>query len=299
MSTDDLRRLRDLDDDLGAAFRSADFDGPGPEAKAALTAALGTAGIVTVKAATAVTTATAAKTTVGVTITPTAAGATAAKASASIIVAKWVVASAVLVGATASTYAVRRTPEPSTVSAPSASPTISPGPPARTAFPIESHAVSSEALRAPAASDTVPAPDIAAAPDTSVRASAVSSASGVSPASASGRASAVSSASGVSPASASVPILPARPTVADEISELDRARAELAANDPSTALASLDRYRTRFPHGVLEEESTILEIEALARAGRVDRARMLGAAFLDARPASPLASRVRRVVGAP
>ena len=62
---------------------------------------------------------------------------------------------------------------------------------------------------------------------------------------------------------------------------------------------TLEHYRARFPMGVMEEEARVLEIEALARAGQSARARELGGQFLASRPASPLAERVRRVVGGP
>ncbi|MEZ4447497.1 MAG: hypothetical protein R3B72_50945 [Polyangiaceae bacterium] len=89
--------------------------------------------------------------------------------------------------------------------------------------------------------------------------------------------------------------IPARPSLAEEVAALDRARKALA-DDPEGALDALDDYRERFHDGALAEEAEVLQIESLARAGKADATRARAAAFLAAHPESPLAPRVRAVV---
>jgi len=82
-------------------------------------------------------------------------------------------------------------------------------------------------------------------------------------------------------------------SIAGEIAALDRARRALASGDAGAALGGLDRYRADFPRGVLQQEASVLRIEALWRAGQRARARELTRAFERAHPGSPHLERIR------
>jgi outer membrane protein assembly factor BamD (BamD/ComL family) len=86
--------------------------------------------------------------------------------------------------------------------------------------------------------------------------------------------------------------------LSDEIVPIDRARAALSRGDTDTALRTLDEYDREFSQGTLAPEAAVLRIEALTGAGRSGEARAAARAFLAAHPTSPLASRVRKVLGA-
>lgn len=279
-------RLRDLDDDLGAAFRSADIDAPSPDAKIALLGALGLGvGVASTNAATVV--ATTGKGVASVAPPAAGAGVASAKASAVVIAAKWIVLSGLLVGAaTAAVFAAVRHEQPTVVAGASSLPVpaVRPSAAAVTGRPPPIEAPASAEPQAPVVSVEAlpPAPTIAPRITTPIVASSASSTE-VSP----------------EPALFAGQSSAAEPTVAEEIADLDRARKELAAGQPAKAVAILERHRARFPNGVMDEEASVLLIEALARAGEAERARSLGKAFLAARPASPLAARVRRIVDAP
>jgi hypothetical protein len=77
---------------------------------------------------------------------------------------------------------------------------------------------------------------------------------------------------------------------------LDGARTTLAAGDARRALARLDEFDRRFPHGPLHEESLLLRIEALAREGDRPSAAALADRFLRAYPASVQADRVASIL---
>lgn len=82
-----------------------------------------------------------------------------------------------------------------------------------------------------------------------------------------------------------------------EVAALDAARKNLD-KDPRAALAAMDAYDDKFKKdGVLGQEADVMRIDALARAGQNDRARALGNAFLARHPSSPLAQRVRSILG--
>jgi hypothetical protein len=104
-----------------------------------------------------------------------------------------------------------------------------------------------------------------------------------------------------SPARSSGPLPPmaALPAddLAEEMSSLEAARASLRRGDTGMALRELARYASRFPHGLLEPESIVLRIETqLARGDRAGGA-ALGRRFLAAFPGSPLAPRVKSLLG--
>jgi len=81
--------------------------------------------------------------------------------------------------------------------------------------------------------------------------------------------------------------------LADEIARLDSVRKLLAANRAKPALAALRSYEREHPSGALQQEATLLRIEAFHRAGDLVRARTLADRFLAEHPDSPHAPRVR------
>lgn len=80
----------------------------------------------------------------------------------------------------------------------------------------------------------------------------------------------------------------------DEIRLMDRARAALRSGAPDQALSLLGRYTQRFPNGAFRQEATVLELEALERAGQRRKASSLAQKFLDEHPESPHVERVGR-----
>jgi hypothetical protein len=86
-------------------------------------------------------------------------------------------------------------------------------------------------------------------------------------------------------------------SLADELRMVDAAREALSAGNPGEAIAALDRYRSRYPRARLGDESTALRIEALLARGSKSEAVALAHRFLSAHPTSPLAQRVRTLVG--
>jgi hypothetical protein len=86
-------------------------------------------------------------------------------------------------------------------------------------------------------------------------------------------------------------------SIAGEISALDRIREQLSAGDTRAALRALDRYRSTFPGGVLQQEAAALRIEALARAGERAQAAQLAQRFAREHPNSPHLDRIRSLTG--
>jgi hypothetical protein len=305
-------RLRDLDDELGAAFRSADRDAPRPEAKAALMAALGVGAVAAASTASAAAAA-------GAATTAAAGGSTAAAAKGVglAVIAKWVLASAVIVGGTAATvHAVSQPDPPAVVAASPARPTVAVNgsrgatPPQPALAPGEASPREPAATAAIAAAAVAPTPTAAAtAPPAPARVGPAApglTGAGVTPAPAGAppAAAAPVAAAPVAPAPAAAPPAavaddpaPRRATVGDEIAALDRARSQLASGNGAGALEALRDYRRSFPAGVLAQEASVLEIESLAAAGQGDRARTLGGRFVAEHPRSPLIPRVQRAMG--
>jgi TolA-binding protein len=83
----------------------------------------------------------------------------------------------------------------------------------------------------------------------------------------------------------------------DEIRLMDQARAALRAGSADKALALLARYAQRYPEGAFRQEATVLQLEALERAGQRSKASSLARKFLDEHPESPHVERVGRAVG--
>jgi hypothetical protein len=67
--------------------------------------------------------------------------------------------------------------------------------------------------------------------------------------------------------------------------------------DPRRALATWERYRIRYPRGLLRTEADISVIEALARVGEEKRALGEAVAFLEQHPGSERRAEVARVAG--
>lgn len=308
-------RLRDLDDDLGAAFRSADRDAPRPEAKAALMAALGV-GAATLATASAAT-ATAGGAASGAATTAAAGGSTAAaaKGAGMAAVLKWVVASAVVVSGGAATVHAVSSPDPSRGVPPAY---VAPFQNAPTARPTAARNAESAATIAPSEepppTTTRAQPPMAPmAPMTpSAEVAEVAENTPLAPAHlASAQAGVTNGGAPAQPASPRLSPDPAvgrgaaradnegagRPTVGDEIAHLDRARSLLAQGRGAEALEAINSYRRTFPAGVLAEEAAVLEVESLASAGQHERARSFGARFVTGHPRSPLVPRVVRAIG--
>jgi hypothetical protein len=83
-----------------------------------------------------------------------------------------------------------------------------------------------------------------------------------------------------------------------EIGFLDGARAALAAGQPGRALAIVDDYGQRFPHGHFEPEAFVVRLDALVRSGDGERAQRLARDYLATHPNTPHAPRIRRVLEA-
>jgi len=83
-------------------------------------------------------------------------------------------------------------------------------------------------------------------------------------------------------------------TLGQEIGLLETARQALAAGDAERALSTIASYRRRFPHGALEQEATVLEVDALEAKGREQQASSLKEQFLAEHPDSPHTQRVQR-----
>ena len=71
-----------------------------------------------------------------------------------------------------------------------------------------------------------------------------------------------------------------------EIMLLDAARAATLNGDPARAMQKLDRYRSDFPAGSLNEEASVLRIEVLVRLGDVTKAERLAREFAASHPTS-------------
>jgi hypothetical protein len=80
--------------------------------------------------------------------------------------------------------------------------------------------------------------------------------------------------------------------LAKETASVSRIRSQLGARNFSGALAGVRTHRGTFPRGLLEQEVTVLEIEAHQGLGQEDRACALGRSFLDAHPTSAHRTRV-------
>lgn len=71
--------------------------------------------------------------------------------------------------------------------------------------------------------------------------------------------------------------------LAAELAELERARARLRTGDATGALSLLDAHAAHHPKGVLSTEATLLRVEALVAAGRMDEAKRVAGPLVDRR----------------
>jgi hypothetical protein len=79
---------------------------------------------------------------------------------------------------------------------------------------------------------------------------------------------------------------------------LDRARRQLASDEPAQALAFLEQHARRFPRGQLSEEREAMWVNVLALLGRAGEAKVRGKAFEERFPRSLMGSSVRAAVRA-
>jgi hypothetical protein len=104
------------------------------------------------------------------------------------------------------------------------------------------------------------------------------------------RAAGVTAASGSSAGVA--PVAPS--SLGQELALLDAARQALTAGEAEKTLALISSYRKRFPDGALEQEATVLEVDALEAKGRAAQASDLKEQFLAEHPDSAHRERVKR-----
>jgi hypothetical protein len=77
---------------------------------------------------------------------------------------------------------------------------------------------------------------------------------------------------------------------------LDRARADIVAEEAEAALEVLQRHRSTFPNGILADERDALSVEALVGARRYAEARRLAREFTARTPGSLFALTVRSAI---
>lgn len=86
-------------------------------------------------------------------------------------------------------------------------------------------------------------------------------------------------------------------TLQEQIALIDRARTAARSGQPAATLAALAEYSKQFPRGELQQEATMLRIEALVARGDKRSAAVLGRRFLAEHPRSALSGRVRQLIG--
>ncbi len=84
-----------------------------------------------------------------------------------------------------------------------------------------------------------------------------------------------------------------RSTLVDERVLLDRARRQLASDEPAQALVFLEQHAQRFGRGELTEEREAMRINVLVQLGRKDEAKARGEAFAARFPNSIMGTSVR------
>jgi len=93
-------------------------------------------------------------------------------------------------------------------------------------------------------------------------------------------------------ASSPAPAASTSPRIHEELVHM-RTLRQLAATDPTAALAMADEGQRRFAAGVFTQEREVIAIEALQRLGQADTARRRATRFLEDHPESPFADKVR------
>ena len=89
-----------------------------------------------------------------------------------------------------------------------------------------------------------------------------------------------------------------RSTLVDERLLLDRARQQLASEEPARALVFLEQHAKRFVRGELTEEREAMRINVLVQLGRTEEANTRGAAFAARFPNSIMGASVRSALKA-
>lgn len=82
-----------------------------------------------------------------------------------------------------------------------------------------------------------------------------------------------------------------------ELNLIDGARAALLRGEPSSALRTLQTYRSQFPRGALQAEATVQRVEALIAIGDRGSASTIGESFLARHPESPYSQRIASLLG--
>jgi len=93
-------------------------------------------------------------------------------------------------------------------------------------------------------------------------------------------------------------VQPPRSTLVDERVLLDRARRQLASDEPARALVFLEQHAQRFARGELSEEREAMRINVLVQLGRKDEAKASGDAFAVRFPNSIMGASVRAALKA-
>ena len=92
---------------------------------------------------------------------------------------------------------------------------------------------------------------------------------------------------------------PVESDLAREIRNLDHAKSALSGGDPGAALGLLAQHRREFPRTNLDQEVSVLELEALVRLGQRERAAALAQAFRVQYPRSTHLLRINSLLAAP
>ena len=274
------RRLKDEGGPAADLLRSASDDAPPPSTRHALALALGIPTAAPLLPPTAAATPAAAAPTAAA---PTAAAAVGGAKVAVPLVVKAVAAIGLLVGGGAVVVKATSTSTTAPMASPMPRPTPTPPPPPRAVEAVAPAPVVAPVAPAPAPREPAPSaikPAATSAPHSPSRA--------VTPPPAEPTA-----------AADDAPSAPPRSTLADEVALIDAAVAAVRRHDPAAALATLDRYAQQFPGGVMAQEASVARIQAMVAAGDVEGAHRLGNQFLAAHAGSPLAQRVRALIGAP
>jgi hypothetical protein len=96
----------------------------------------------------------------------------------------------------------------------------------------------------------------------------------------------------VAPAPVAVPAVLSPDDLNAEIAIIDAANQALRDDNFAVATSSVAAYRKRFAKGSLRAEAAAIEFEVARRSGKVERARVLGAKFLQMFPSSPISRRI-------
>lgn len=85
----------------------------------------------------------------------------------------------------------------------------------------------------------------------------------------------------------------------EQVAVIDAARRSLASGQVQEALVRLDHYDRTYRRGALRQESALLRVEALVRAGKRQEALRLARRLVSTTPNSPHQRRLETLVGQP